>query len=222
MVHVCLFWVKKMSLNLLKTEFLRCLPAFKSWPCQRKKTCLLFIRNLFHASTQSKPTLWVLNFSEGTKYIFTVYVIPSHWHDTGRWNYSSSKTKTYLLYIVNIMGVDALVMQGARASAIMIFTKFVCQPQRMGHEQHLNLRWIWMEQFLYLVFKTCNIPSPKHFSGGSPEFPFPAQEELVLVRPHVISKKIAKINPLSRQLAACRQRIQTLQREVRYMWLACE
>ena len=34
---------------------------------------------------------------------------------------SSGKTKTYLFYIVNIMGADALVTQAATASATMIF-----------------------------------------------------------------------------------------------------
>ena len=34
----------------------------------------------------------------------------------------SSETRTYLFYIVNIMGADVLMTQGARASATMIFT----------------------------------------------------------------------------------------------------
>ena len=48
------------------------------------------------------------------KHIFTFYVIPPHWHETGSWNPSSSKTRTYLFYIVNIMGADVLGTQGAR------------------------------------------------------------------------------------------------------------
>ena len=67
-------------------------------------------------------TLYVLSFSEGKKNISTFYVISPHWHDTGIWNPSSSKTITYLLYIVNIMGADGLAMQGARASATMLLT----------------------------------------------------------------------------------------------------
>ena len=47
-------------------------------------------------------TLYMLNFSEGTKTYIYFYVIPPHWHDTGSWNPSSSKTRTYLFYIVNI------------------------------------------------------------------------------------------------------------------------
>ena len=54
--------------------------------------------------------------------IFTYYVILPHWHDAGSWNPTSSKRKTYLFYIVNIMGADVLATQGARASATMIFT----------------------------------------------------------------------------------------------------
>ena len=42
--------------------------------------------------------------------------------DTGSWNLSWSKTRMYLFYIVNIMGADILVTQGAMASATMIFT----------------------------------------------------------------------------------------------------
>ena len=37
-------------------------------------------------------------------------------------NPSSSKARTYLLYIVNIMGADVLETLGAKASATMIFT----------------------------------------------------------------------------------------------------
>ena len=50
------------------------------------------------------------------------YLIPPHWHDTGSWNPSSCKTRTYLFYIVNIMAADDLSTQGARASATMILT----------------------------------------------------------------------------------------------------
>ena len=56
-------------------------------------------------------TLYELKFSDGTNiYIyFTFYVIPPHRHDTGYWHPSPSKTRTYLFYIVNIMGADVLV-----------------------------------------------------------------------------------------------------------------
>ena len=56
----------------------------------------------------------------GTKLIFTFYVSPPYWHNTGSWNSSSSKTRTYLSYTVHIMGADALVTRGARASAAII------------------------------------------------------------------------------------------------------
>ena len=60
--------------------------------------------------------------SEETKNVFSFYVIPQHWHDTGIWNLSSSKTITYLFYVVNIMRADVLTMQWARGSATMIYT----------------------------------------------------------------------------------------------------
>ena len=69
-------------------------------------------------------TLYVLNFSEGTKRIFTFYVIPPHWHDTGSWNPSSSMTRTYIIYIVNIRVANVLATRGARATANRIFPMF--------------------------------------------------------------------------------------------------
>ena len=44
------------------------------------------------------------------KHLFTFYVISPHWYDAGSWNPSSSKTRAYLFYTVNIMAADALVM----------------------------------------------------------------------------------------------------------------
>ena len=55
---------------------------------------------------------------------------PPHWHDTGSWNPPSSKIRTCLFYIVNIMGADVLATQGARASATMIFTVLSCFRRR--------------------------------------------------------------------------------------------
>ena len=57
-----------------------------------------------------------------THIYLTFHVISPHWHGTGSWNPSSSRTRSYLFYIVNIMGADVLVMQGAGASATMILT----------------------------------------------------------------------------------------------------
>ena len=67
-------------------------------------------------------TLYVLNFSEGTKtYIYILcHSSTLIWH---RYlNPSSSKRRTYTFYIVNIMAADVLKTQGARASATMILT----------------------------------------------------------------------------------------------------
>ena len=52
-------------------------------------------------------------FSEGTKHIFTFHVIPGHWHATGSWNPSSSKTGTCIFYIVDIVCADALATPAA-------------------------------------------------------------------------------------------------------------
>ena len=55
------------------------------------------------------------------KNVSTIYIIPPHWYDTSSWNCSSCKTRTCLFYIVSVMGANVLAMQGARASASMIF-----------------------------------------------------------------------------------------------------
>ena len=60
-------------------------------------------------------------FSKWTN-IFTFDVIPLHWHETGSWSPSSSKTRTYSFYLVNIMVADVLATKGARESATIIFT----------------------------------------------------------------------------------------------------
>ena len=61
-------------------------------------------------------------FRGNIKHICTFYVIPPHWYDTGGWNPSSNKTRTYLFYIINIMAAGVLATQGARTSAAMILT----------------------------------------------------------------------------------------------------
>ena len=81
-----------------------------SYPCpagEQKKTTLPFTCKLFPRKH---------------KKVSMIYFIPPYWHDTGSWNPASCKTRTYLFYIVSIMGADVLVMQGARASASMILT----------------------------------------------------------------------------------------------------
>ena len=41
--------------------------------------------------------------AEGTKHVFTFYVISPHWHDTCSWNPPPSKIRTYLLYEADIL-----------------------------------------------------------------------------------------------------------------------
>ena len=61
-------------------------------------------------------------FRGNIKHIFIFHVIRLHWYGTGRWNSPSSKTRTCLLYIINIMAAGVLATQGARTSAAMILT----------------------------------------------------------------------------------------------------
>ena len=79
-------------------------------------------------------TLYVLNFQREEKHIFTFCVIPRHWHDTGSWNASSSKTRTYLFYIINIMG--------ARSQGINIH--YSVKPHLFGPRMVRVLNsWAW-------------------------------------------------------------------------------
>ena len=57
---------------------------------------------------------YVLKFSPN---VSTIYTVPPHWHNTGSRNPSSCKTRTYLFYIVNIMGADVLATQGASCAS---------------------------------------------------------------------------------------------------------
>ena len=47
--------------------------------------------------------VYVLIFQRKHKHVFTSYVIPSNWHNTGSWNPSSCKTMTYPFYLVKII-----------------------------------------------------------------------------------------------------------------------
>ena len=66
--------------------------------------------------------LYMLIFPWKYKSVFKMYAILPHWHDTGRWNPYSCRTRNYILYIVNIMSANVLATQGARASGTMILT----------------------------------------------------------------------------------------------------
>ena len=62
---------------------------------------------------------YVLNFSQETqKCIYNLY----HFSKLTSLNYSSWKTRSYIFYVINIMGADGLATQGARASATTILT----------------------------------------------------------------------------------------------------
>ena len=56
---------------------------------------------------------------------FLDHVSIQYWNGTGCWNPSSLlKARTHLSCIVSIMAGDVLATQGAKASAVMIFTSF--------------------------------------------------------------------------------------------------
>ena len=133
-------WIAMEKLFAKRVSPALCSPSYMGpWPPLRA-ICSLRIRMLCRWSAGSMAICWsvscntcmmraawnitkiMVNFSLGTKNIFTFYVTPPCWHDTGSWNPSSSKTRTFLSYTVNIMGADVLATQEARASATMIFT----------------------------------------------------------------------------------------------------
>ena len=88
-------WDREQYLGILKSIYLSIYLMF--FPC------VILYLILCHAKCTSVLTLYVLNFSEGTKNIFIFYVISPHWQNTCSWKPSSSKTRTYLFYIVNII-----------------------------------------------------------------------------------------------------------------------
>ena len=56
--------------------------------------------------------LYMLKYAGEQKHIFAFFVILPHWYDTSSWNSSSGKIITYLFYMTNILGADALATQG--------------------------------------------------------------------------------------------------------------
>ena len=79
-------------------------------------TCFVFLHTVQHTNS-----LCAIFFSRNVN-MYLQFLSFLHWHNTGCWNPFLCKTWTYLFYIVNIMGVDNLATQGARASVTMIFT----------------------------------------------------------------------------------------------------
>ena len=77
--------------------------------------------NLVHESQWVNP-LHAKFFRGNIKHIFILYVIPPHWYDTGGWNPSSNRTRTYPFYTVNIMAAGVLAPYVTRTSAAMILT----------------------------------------------------------------------------------------------------
>ena len=57
--------------------------------CQTEPWSLVKFAQLFTCSI----------FQQKHKHVSTTSIIPLHWHDTGSWNPSSWKTRTYLVYI---------------------------------------------------------------------------------------------------------------------------
>ena len=77
-----------------------------------------FLKNMTYTTTFD-----FINPSRAKSYhknISTISISPPHWHDRGSRNPFSCQTRTYLFYLINIMGVDVLGTQGGRASAVMI------------------------------------------------------------------------------------------------------
>ena len=96
--------------------------------------------------------LTLYDFFQGEhKHIFTIYVIPPHWYDTASWNSFSSKTKTYVFYIVNIMAVDILAKQGARELITMI-KSYIFEPNSFGRRT-LRVKGIFLERKVSCLFK---------------------------------------------------------------------
>ena len=104
------------------------------------------------------------NRPQGTKNIY-LHVIAPHWHGTGIWNPPSSKKRTCLFDILNIMGADVLAMQRSRASATMIQRFPYGSLGPMGHDHYgsqntENGSYNWC--FYSLVSLTLNVRGPSN------------------------------------------------------------
>ena len=118
---VQLYWAVCSNIIIAHKLFVQFILRIWTPVCSALFRCGCIVRSLGNRA-QNSPTLYELNFSVGTKTYIIFYVIYPHWHCTGCWDSPSSKTRTYLFYIVNIMVADVLAMEGARASATMTFT----------------------------------------------------------------------------------------------------
>ena len=105
-------------------------------------------------------------FRRNKKNVYLYFISFLH-TDTGSWNPSSSTTRTYLFYIVNIMCADVLATQGARASATMTFTmmdRINSVPARYGYTnwnaQYLlrSSRLFWMMFVFIFLFHSYFFP----------------------------------------------------------------
>ena len=107
----------------------------REWRCswssadRRCSNCIWVINNLiaYWGATYIKDLtvfvfIIILNplrakfFRGNIKHIFIFHVTPLHWYDTGGWDPSSNKPRTYPFYIVNIMAAGVLATQGAISS----------------------------------------------------------------------------------------------------------
>ena len=82
-------------------------------------------------------------FGGNIKHIFTFYLIPPHWYDTGRWNSSSNKKWTYPFHIVNIMATGVLATQ--REQNISSYDSEIVKPRLLGPRKlRVNSSWLYL------------------------------------------------------------------------------
>ena len=125
-LNQCWLFIKAVLRHYPMTNFTRSAQDIDSQNAfeNPKKAKLLtrFSQNLKVFNAGCLNPLCAKCFRGNIKHIFTFHIIPPYWYDTGGWNPSSHKTRTYPFYIVNIMAAGVLVTQGARTSAAMILT----------------------------------------------------------------------------------------------------
>ena len=88
--------------------------------CLKKNRGSLRNPEYVRSGTNHIFTLYMPNFQQNHRHLFTFFTIPSCWYGTGSWHYFPWKTRSYPFYVVSIMGADALVTQGTRASVTII------------------------------------------------------------------------------------------------------
>ena len=88
------------------------------------------------------------------KNIFAFSVISQYWDDIGCWNVSSWKIRTCFSCSLNAFVAYVTAMQGARASAAMVFIKFCWNVLVLAPKGLVTVlvNYDWLTSWVYILF----------------------------------------------------------------------